>query len=77
MTEIPNCILEQFMVCAFRYALERRSCVLTEMLERIEPYWGALNNTFQDQIKDDIRRKIGTGRIDKHDMASCKRILAL
>lgn len=75
MTVIPNRILEQFMICAFRYALERRTTILIEILEYIEPYWSCLNAEFQRQIKDDIRRKIQY--IDKDDLAICKIILEL
>ncbi len=77
MTEIPNSILEQFMFCALRYALDRRTGVLTDILEYIEPYWGALNPRFQAQIKHDIERKIEQHVIHKNDMEACRRILAL
>lgn len=77
MTEVPDRILEQFMVCAFRYALERRTGLLTEILEDIEPYWNALKPMFKEQIRGDIKRKIERDDIGKYDMEACKRILGL
>ncbi len=65
------------MVCAFRYALDRKTGALTDMLERIEPYWGCLSPGFQGQIKRDIQYKIGMDEIKRDDMESCRRILAL
>lgn len=74
-TNIPNCILEQFMICAFRYALERNTGCLTDILERIEPYWDVLNPDFQRSIKFDINRKLPY--INEYDMDACKRIISL
>lgn len=71
--QVPNSVLEQLIICAFRYALERRTVVLREMLEYIEPLWERINPTFQRQIKDDLLRK--AQQLDKDDLTMVQEIL--
>lgn len=74
-TIIDNGTLEQFIICAFRYAVTRRSGVVTEILSRIEPYWNSISDNYQRQIKWDIEYHLEREDITEEDKPMCMEFL--
>jgi len=74
---VPNRVLAQMLLSAFRYALGRRTYIVGETARWMEQYWLLLAK-WHKQIHEDIERAIESGRAgDKCDIEDWRKILRL
>jgi len=48
--------LEQLIVCAFRYSIERETCI--DMIRILKEYWLELSPEYQNQIARHLQEKL-------------------
>lgn len=58
---IENCELETLLVCSFRYALGRRSYIVSDVAYLILVYKDVLHQNTKELITDEIRLAISSG----------------
>jgi hypothetical protein len=76
MAHINNAVLEQILVCAFRYALGRATLVTLEARIWLETWWHILKPHTRKQIQDEIREAIEKGKAgEPMDVEAWKEIL--
>jgi len=53
--------IKTLRLCAFRYALGRKTYIVHDMVVELEANWGRMK-PYQHQIQEDIRMAIDTGQ---------------
>lgn len=59
--EITKQEFKVLIISSFRYALGRRSAVVSETVEMLIKYWDSLEPFFKEQMKRDIEHAIEAG----------------
>ena len=76
-TNVPNRILAPMLLCAFRYALGRRTAIVSQAVHWLELYW-PLMERWHGQIHEDIRNAIVNFKAgDECDEKDWRKVLAL
>jgi hypothetical protein len=77
-TTLPTADLADMLICAFRYALGRRTYVTSTMSEHLRTYWACLPRAWQELVQREIREAIDSGCAgDNCDIQSWQTLLVL
>ncbi|SDY97966.1 hypothetical protein [Hymenobacter psychrophilus] len=77
-TTLPTSELNDLMVCAFRYALGRRTYATSTVSELVEQHWAGLPVGWRELVHREVREAVAAGCAgDACDVASWKRLLEL
>ncbi len=67
MIDIDNRDFTSLCLCAFRYAIDRKTGISHEMSRLLNKYSNHLDEWAKDQIKRDIQNKLDTPNLDAFD----------
>lgn len=77
-TTLPTADLADLLICAFRYALGRRTYITSTMSELLHKQWGALPTPWQQLVQREIMEALESGCAgDACDEQSWRTVLAL
>ncbi len=78
MISIPINQLQQLLLCTFRYALHRKTYIVSDCVKLLTDYWEVLPYWMQKQIQYDIINMIETEKSEEHyDTVMWRQVLVL